>query len=180
MSQRRSGRPFAEQAKMLIQTGGQGLHRQRSRTGRCQLDGERQTVELSTHLRDLRGIVDRQVRRTTRPPGPIHEETDRVVIHRIGHCGSVARHGQSRDRVCDLTGYSQCRSTGGEDPQLRATLQEALRNTGNRVSEMLAVVEHDQGAITRQRSRHITERIVARQPKPDDPGDLARDEPAFA
>ena len=128
-----------EQAEAVVEALGDLLHRERAHPCGGKLDGERNAVQALADLADGGGVGRRRAERAVGGTCTIDEELDRL------------RRGHRRHQVDGLALHVQRLAARGEDLQVRAGLQQAPRHVGRALQEVLAVVEHAEQALARNR-----------------------------
>lgn len=123
---------------------GELTRREARQARRGQLQSKRDSVEPAADHADSRQLVvveDEIGRRLVRP---VQEQSRRGEARHPGGRGARVRDRERPDRQLDLSGHGQRLPAGGHDPQVRAVAQHGFDEGGDRLDEVLAVVQHDE------------------------------------
>ncbi len=169
LARRRGARPLPEQSEPLIEQSG-SLREAISLDASCrQLDRQRHPVELPADARHDRrvGIAEREARSARRRA--LEKELDRRkgLRGRRGEPGIVRRTSERFQPVDVLALDTQGLATGRQDVDLRRGREDALRQRGNRLDQMLAGIEDQQPALIAQVGEQARHRIVGLHGEPE-------------
>ena len=141
---RRGTRTGRQQLEASIEAGRDLVHVERAQACRRQLDRQRQPVETTDDLGDARPLGGIGVELRIHGARPLHEQIDsRPVVGRR----------ERRHHVQLLAGHPQPLAAGRDDRHVRTGDQETIDEIGNRVEDVLAVVEQQQHLGLRQHRR---------------------------
>ena len=154
-----------EELEAAIQPGGDLVDVERAQARRGQLDRQRQPVETTDDLGDGCPFGDVAVELRHHGAGPLHEQLDgRPIV--------VARR-QWRHLVHLLTGHPQPLPARRDDRRLSARTEDPIDQVGDRIEDVLAVVEQQHHLRVREHRRqsfseHFTGAAVDAQRGGDD------------
>lgn len=143
---------------MVAQPVSQLLYAERLNLRRRKLDRQRHAVELTHqagHQRlHLRGKHEIRID----SPGPVGEQIQRLgfgagAIRAVRIVMVMAGHRQWRQPVPSLAGDSDRLAAGREHPQVVGRPQDRRAEPGNRLGQMLAIIEHQQHLLAGERRR---------------------------
>ena len=170
--------PCGEQAEAIVQVVGNLLGRQRRDPRRRQLDRQRNPVQPPTDLDHQHCVLRAQ--REARPNcvGAFDEQADRLASCQYAEwLGVVVGQGERGDPPDNLGPDPQRLTTGHQDPQVRACLEQWLNDVGARLDQVLAIVEHEESLGRPQRHDQGGQQRLARSlVHPQDRGDRVRHE----
>ena len=134
-----------EEAETVGEQGVDLCHRQHPHPGCRQLDGQGDAVKPAANIGHGSGIVFIDRKAGLGQAGAVDEEP-----HRFGRLqGRRVRRRWQRQRAHRqhlLTGHAQGLTAGGQQCQLRTAVKQRLGDCGGGVDQVLAVVQHDEGA----------------------------------
>ena len=133
---RRRAVPGREQGEAVVESARDLGQVERVQAGRGQLDGERETVEPAHDLGDALPVGGVGLEARHDGAGPVDEQPDGVIVGVPGR--------QRRDGEELFAGESQALPAGRDRRDVRATRQQTVDERGDRIEDMLAVVEQQQ------------------------------------
>ena len=139
-----------EQQEALAHAGVNGMQPQHRHARRCELDGQRQPVELPAQIDHQRHVGLRDFEAGRSGAHARLEQKQRAVAADPRH-GSVAGHGQRLEAALLFGPQAQRLLAGGQHAQRRCALQQPVDEVGDGLEQVLAVVEHEQHLATCQR-----------------------------
>ena len=136
-----------EQLEPLPETLDDLAGRHRPETGRSELDGERDAVEVATDRHDVGDVVGGDLEGQVGEAGSFGEQPDGVVGHGGGGFDVGVGHRERRHPVHHFAGDAEALAAGGEHGELRASREEFAAESGDGVDDLFAVVEHEQDPL---------------------------------
>ena len=161
MAGRGVARTARQQRQPALQAGVELIGRQDVHSGRRQLDGERQSVQPGTDVRDQRGGRRVDLEGRVMLAGPFDKEPARIGGQQLGGGGRGAGQRHRLHRQLALPRHPQRGAAGHErrDPRRRGQQRGHLR-TG--VQNLLEIVEHEQELLAAQEGDELFPALLTR------------------
>ncbi len=150
--------------------------RQRARACRCQLDRERDPVQLSDDLGDRRSDVGRHLERGLHLCRARSEQLDGFALQDLVRLRVERRNGQRADRQDVLALYAEDLAARHDEGRLRRRRRPRDEDAHERIDDLLRVVEHVEcPAAAGERPSDVRQRIARDELHVEHPGDRVRD-----
>jgi hypothetical protein len=162
-----------QEAEPFIETAGDLGDVDGLRPRRGQLEGERDAVESPADLDHRRCVLFRQLDGGIRSARPFEEQCHgRHVLEILERNTVEIVDGQRCDRPHVFTHHGERFATRGDDRDARRSVQDPLGDVGDRLDQVFAVVQQQQGVASAQ---HVDDRILDRHAEagvdPQHPGE---------
>ena len=163
LAAQRGARAAGEQAEAVAEAVGDLLGRQHRDAGGRQLDRERYPVEPMADLRDRGRVLGGEREAGLDPAGALDEQAHgRVGEHFGRRLRAVGvRGGQRRHTPGALAGDAEQLAAARQDVHLRAAAHQSIGDPRRCLDQVLAVVEHDEGAPLAEVVDQRIERVAA-------------------
>jgi hypothetical protein len=161
MTFRTPAAPRGEHLETILQSLHDLRRGQGSQPDRGELEGQGQSVKAPADLQDRLTVLLDDLELGVRRPGPVHEESHRLVVQGLaGVQATLLRNGQRRHGEDLLALDVEHLSTGRQHAQARSLRQELADHDCAGVGQMLAVVQHHQQLLVVEMVRQVSQRVL--------------------